>query len=281
MGVRGVLASNIPRPQFESHVERAREYIRAGDIFQVVLSQRFEFPVTSPALALYKALRLTNPSPYMYYLNLEGHTVIGSSPEILAKLSGRRVSVRPLAGTRPRGKTDAADAALEAELRADAKEAAEHLMLVDLARNDLGRICDFGSIQVSEMMTVERYSRVMHLVSHVEGNLRANCDAFDVVRTTFPAGTVSGAPKIRAMEIIDELEPTRRGLYAGAIGYFDVSGDMDLCIAIRMILVQGQRGFIQAGAGIVADSDPSREYEETLNKANAMMRAVELAGVLS
>jgi anthranilate synthase component 1 len=213
----------------------------------------------------------------MYFLNLDGHSVIGSSPEILAKLAGRRVSVRPLAGTRPRGQTAERDQALEAELRADAKEAAEHLMLVDLARNDLGRICDFGSIAVSDMMQIERYSRVMHLVSHVEGNLRAGRDAFDVVRTTFPAGTVSGAPKIRAMEIIDELEPTRRGLYAGAIGYFDVSGDMDLCIAIRMILVKGERGYIQAGAGIVADSDPSCEYQETLNKANAMMRAVELA----
>jgi anthranilate synthase component 1 len=280
-GVRGVdptLQSNVTRTQFEANVERAREYILAGDIFQVVLSQRFEFKVASSPLALYRALRVTNPSPYMYFLNLDNHSVIGSSPEILAKLSGRRVSVRPLAGTRPRGKNDEADVALETELRADAKEAAEHLMLVDLARNDLGRICDYGSIGVSEMMAVERYSRVMHLVSHVDGNLRAGCDAFDVVRTTFPAGTVSGAPKIRAMEIIDELETTRRGLYAGAIGYFDVSGDMDLCIAIRMILVQGGHGYIQAGAGIVADSDPRREYEETLNKANAMMRAVQLAG---
>jgi anthranilate synthase component 1 len=272
------LHSNITRAQYEANVERAREYIRAGDIFQVVLSQRFEFAVTSTPLALYKALRVTNPSPYMYFLNLEDHQVIGSSPEILSKLTGRRVSVRPLAGTRPRGRTPAEDDALETELRADTKEAAEHLMLVDLARNDLGRICEYGSIAVSEMMHVERYSRVMHLVSHAEGRLRDGCDAFDVVRTTFPAGTVSGAPKIRAMEIIDELEPARRGLYAGAIGYFDVSGDMDLCIAIRMILVQGKRGFIQAGAGIVADSDPRREYEETINKARAMMRAVQLAG---
>jgi anthranilate synthase component 1 len=272
------LHSNTTRGQFESNVERAKEHIRAGDIFQVVLSQRFEFPVTTSPLALYQSLRVTNPSPYMYFLGLDGHAVIGSSPEILAKLSGRRVSVRPLAGTRPRGQTPGEDDALEADLRSDVKENAEHLMLVDLARNDLGRICDFGSIKVSDMQTVEKYSRVMHLVSHVDGNLRSGFDAFDVVRTTFPAGTVSGAPKIRAMEIIDELEPTRRGLYAGAIGYFDAAGDMDLCIAIRMILVQGSRGYIQAGAGIVADSDPSCEYQETLNKANAMMRAVQLAG---
>jgi anthranilate synthase component I len=280
MPIDSALGTDVGPEQFMANVERAREYIRAGDIFQVVLSQRFKFRVERSPVALYKALRVTNPSPYMYFLNLDGHTVIGSSPEILAKLSGRRVCVRPLAGTRPRGKTPEVDQALEAELRADTKEAAEHLMLVDLARNDLGRICEFGSIALTEMMAVERYSRVMHLVSHVEGNLRAGCDAFDVVRTTFPAGTVSGAPKIRAMEIIDELESTRRGLYAGAIGYFDVSGDMDLCIAIRMILVQGERGFIQAGAGIVADSDPRREYEETLNKANAMMRAVQLAGAM-
>jgi anthranilate synthase component 1 len=272
------LRSNLTREQFEANVERAKEYIRAGDIFQVVLSQRFEFPVTTSPLGLYQALRITNPSPYMYFLNLDGHAVIGSSPEILAKLSGRTVSVRPLAGTRPRGGTPSEDDALETDLLADAKENAEHLMLVDLARNDLGRICDFGSIQVSDMHTVEKYSRVMHLVSHVDGNLRSGCDAFDVVRTTFPAGTVSGAPKIRAMEIIDELEPTRRGVYAGAIGYFDAGDDMDLCIAIRMILVRGNRGFIQAGAGIVADSDPGCEYQETLNKANAMMRAVQLAG---
>jgi anthranilate synthase component 1 len=271
------LQTNMTRAQYEANVERAREYIRAGDIFQVVLSQRFEFAVRSSPLALYTALRMTNPSPYMYFLNLEDRQVIGSSPEILSKLTGRRVSVRPLAGTRPRGRTQSDDDMLEADLRADAKEAAEHLMLVDLARNDLGRICEYGSIAVSEMMHVERYSRVMHLVSHAEGRLRADCDAFDVVRTTFPAGTVSGAPKIRAMEIIDELEPTRRGLYAGAIGYFDASGDMDLCIAIRMILIRGNRGFIQAGAGIVADSNPQCEYEETISKARAMMRAVQLA----
>lgn len=278
-GIAGaVMRSNLERAQFEEKVERAKDFIQAGDVFQVVLSHRFEFPVTTSPLELYQALRVTNPSPYMYFLNLDGHAVIGSSPEILAKLTGRRVSVRPLAGTRPRGATSCEDAAHEAELRADAKEAAEHLMLVDLARNDLGRICDFGSIQVSDMNTVERYSRVMHLVSHVEGDLRAGCDAFDLVRATFPAGTVSGAPKIRAMEIIDELEPTRRGLYAGAIGYFDASGDMDLCIAIRMMFVQGDRGYIQAGAGIVADSVPGREYRETLNKANAMMRAIRLAG---
>lgn len=271
------LKPNMSRAQFEEMVSRAREYIFAGDIFQVVLSQRFEFPLTVAPLRLYQALRLTNPSPYMYYLKLGDLHVAGSSPEMLATLTGRKVVTRPLAGTRPRGRTAEEDARLAAELQADEKERAEHVMLVDLGRNDLGRVCEYGSIQLSDLLTIERHSKVMHLVSNVEGWLRDDRDAWDVFQSVFPAGTVSGAPKVRAMEIIDELEPSRRGVYAGAIGYFSLLGDLDLCIAIRTIVMRGARGFIQAGAGVVADSTPSREYEETLNKARALMRAVQLA----
>lgn len=266
--------SNTTQEQYVAAVERAKEYIRDGDIFQVVLSQRFEFAATANPLELYTALRVTNPSPYMYLLNLDGLAIVGSSPESLVRLEGRRVAIHPLAGTRPRGATTDADIALETELRGDLKESAEHLMLVDLARNDIGRVCDFGSVRVQQLMAVERCSRVMHLVSHVEGQLREDCDAVDLLRATFPAGTVSGAPKIRAMEIIDELETVRRGIYAGAIGYLSASGDMDLCIAIRSMVLAGGRGYVQAGAGIVADSDPVREYEETINKARAVLRAV-------
>jgi anthranilate synthase component 1 len=268
--------SNMTPAEFESMVEQAKEYIRAGDIFQVVLSQRFEFEVTAPPLTLYQALRRTNPSPYMYYLTLDDLHIAGSSPEVLVRLVGRRVVTRPLAGTRRRGRTPEEDAALEAELRTDPKEQAEHVMLVDLGRNDLGRVSEAGSIRLADVLQVERHSRVMHLVSNVEGWLREGLDAVDVLRATFPAGTVSGAPKVRAMEIIESLEPARRGIYAGAIGYLSLLGDMDLCIAIRTMVIRGRRGFIQAGAGIVADSIPRREYQETVNKARALLRAVEL-----
>ena len=271
------LRSNVTEAAFRSAVLTAKDYIRAGDIFQVVLSQRFEFPLSVPALRVYSALRVTNPSPYMYYLNLDGMQVSGSSPEILVKLTGRRVVTRPLAGTRPRGTNAHEDEALARELLADEKERAEHVMLVDLTRNDLGRHCSAGSIRVEEYMQVERYSRVMHLVSQVTGRLRDDRDAFDLFASTFPAGTVSGAPKIRAMQIIDELEPVRRGPYAGAIGYFSFLGDMDLCIGIRTIVSTGDRAYLQAGAGIVADSVPEREHRETLSKAAAVAMAVHLA----
>jgi anthranilate synthase component 1 len=271
------LTSNMTQEQFEGMVARAKEYIYAGDIFQVVLSQRFEFPLTVPPLRLYQALRLTNPSPYMYYLKLDDLHIAGSSPEMLVRLIGRKVVTRPLAGTRRRGRTPQEDEALARELKADRKEQAEHVMLVDLGRNDLGRVCEYGSIDLTDVLEIERHSKVMHLVSNVEGWLRESRDAVDVFRAVFPAGTVSGAPKVRAMEIIEELEPVRRGIYAGAIGYFSLLGDVDLCIAIRTIVMRGARGFIQAGAGIVADSVPRLEYEETLNKARALMRAVQIA----
>ena len=271
------LTSNLTRARFEEMVEQGKGYIHAGDIFQVVLSQRFAFDWTAPPLRLYRALRVTNPSPYMYYLNLEGLQIVGSSPEVLVQTTGRRVVTRPLAGTRPRGADEAEDLALANDLRSDEKERAEHVMLVDLGRNDLGRVCDFGTVQVTDMLDIEYHSRVMHLVSNVEGWRAAPRDAIDVFAATFPAGTVSGAPKIRAMEIIDELEPTRRGVYAGAIGYFSLLGDLDFCIGIRTIVLRNGKGYIQAGAGIVADSQPAAEYEETLNKANALMRAVQFA----
>jgi anthranilate synthase component 1 len=271
------LKSNVTQAQFEHMVTRAKEYICAGDIFQVVVSQRFEFPLTTEPLRLYQALRLTNPSPYMYYLKLDDLHIAGSSPEMLVTLLGRKVVTRPLAGTRRRGRTPEEDEALARELRADKKEQAEHVMLVDLGRNDLGRVCEYDSIELTEVLEIERHSKVMHLVSNVEGWLREGHDALDVFRAVFPAGTVTGAPKVRAMEIIDELEPVRRGVYAGAIGYFSLLGDLDLCIAIRTIVMRGGRGFIQAGAGIVADSVPRLEYKETLNKAHALMRAVQVA----
>ncbi len=272
------LRSNLTADDFAAKVERAKAYIRAGDIFQVVLSQRFEFPMIGSSLDLYRALRLTNPSPYMYYLNLDGMQIAGSSPEVLSRLSGRRVVTRPLAGTRRRGRDAQEDRALAEELRGDAKECAEHVMLVDLARNDIGRVCRSGSIRVHDYLEIERYAKVMHLVSNVEGRIRDDRDAFDLFRATFPAGTVSGAPKIRAMQIIDELEPTRRGPYAGAIGYFSFLGDMDLCIAIRTFVIRGGTGYLQAGAGIVADSIPEHEYRETLNKARGLVGAIQLAG---
>ncbi|MBN1894191.1 anthranilate synthase component I [bacterium] len=273
-----VLKSNMSRETFCSCVSKAQEYILAGDIFQVVLSQRFHFKQSASSGSIYRALRLSNPSPYMYFLRLNGLEILGSSPEILAKSTRGMAALRPLAGTRPRGKTSGQDRDLEQELLSDEKERAEHIMLVDLARNDMGSVCEYGSVQVSELFVVERYSKVMHLVSLVEGRLRPSCDSIDLLRASFPAGTVSGAPKIRSMEIIDELEPVRRGVYAGAIGYLGFNGDMDMCIAIRNILLKDGQGYLQAGAGIVADSVPQREYEETFNKARALMQAVEWAG---
>ncbi len=266
--------STLAREAFEDAVERVRAYIEAGDAFQVVLSQRLGFPLDAHPFELYRALRMLNPSPYLYFLELDGVTLVGSSPEVLVRVEDGRVTVRPIAGTRPRGATPADDRVLEAELRADEKELAEHRMLVDLGRNDVGRVARFGSVTVPDLMVVERYSHVMHLVSQVEGELRDGLSAMDVLRASFPAGTVSGAPKIRAMEIIDELEPVRRGPYAGAVGYLGYGGKtMDTAIAIRTVVVHGGRAWVQAGAGIVADSVPAREFDETLNKARALLRA--------
>lgn len=266
--------STMTRAGYEAAVERIREYILAGDAFQVVLSQRLGMSLRASPFDLYRALRSLNPSPYLYFMELDGVGLVGSSPEVLARLEDGTVTVRPIAGTRPRGGDPEEDAALEAELLADEKELAEHRMLVDLGRNDVGRVARYGSVRVPELMVVERYSHVMHLCSQVEGRLREGLGALDVLRATFPAGTVSGAPKIRAMEIIEELEPVRRGPYAGAVGYLGYGGQsMDTAIAIRTVLVHGGRAFVQAGAGIVADSEPAREYEETLNKARALLRA--------
>ena len=271
------MSSNFTREGFEDAVLKCKEYIAAGDVIQVVLSQRFSTKVTADPFDVYRALRSLNPSPYMYYLAYGDTKLIGSSPEILVTEERGNVTVRPIAGTRPRGATEQEDLALERELLKDEKERAEHIMLVDLGRNDIGRVCRYGSVSVDELMTIERYSHVMHIVSNVKGRLKVDKDQFDLLRACFPAGTVSGAPKIRAMEIIDELEPTRRGPYAGAIGYFSYSGDMDTCITIRTILIQGNTAYVQAGAGIVADSDPAKEYQETQNKAMAMMKALSAA----
>ena len=277
------LRSNVTREQFIHSVETAKEHIAAGDIFQVVLSQRLSRETSASPFAIYRALRRLNPSPYMFFFDFDGLAgtedlyVIGASPELHVRLEGSRATVRPIAGTRPRGKSPADDLALERDLLADPKELAEHVMLMDLARNDLGRVCEFGSVRVPEQMVVERYSHVMHIVSQVEGDLRSELDAFDLVRATFPAGTVSGAPKIRAMQIIHDLEPDPRGLYAGVVGYFASDGSMDTCITIRTLVMRGSTVSVQAGAGIVADSDPEREYQETLNKARALAVAVEMA----
>ena len=270
--------SNFRREDFQRAVERAKEYIRAGDIFQVVLSQRFESAFNGEPLDFYRCLRFINPSPYMFCLNFgDDFALVGSSPEMHVRLVGNTIEIRPIAGTRARGLTPAHDEANAAELLADPKERAEHIMLVDLARNDVGRVAEFGTVRVTEMMEIERYSHVMHIVSNVVGRSRAGCTAFDVVRATFPAGTVSGAPKIRAMQIISELENTRRGCYAGAIGYFGFDGNFDSCIALRCAVLKNGKAYFQAGAGIVADSDPQREYEETVNKARAMMKALAMA----
>jgi anthranilate synthase component 1 len=271
------LKSNFTQPLYEQAVLRAKEYIKAGDIFQVVPSQRFESPIRVEPFEIYRALRLINPSPYMYFLRCGDATIVGTSPEVMVRLEGDGIDLRPIAGTRRRGATEEEDRALERELLVDPKERAEHIMLVDLGRNDVGRVSTAGSVHVSELMVVERYSHVMHIVSNVRGRLAEGKDAYDVVRACFPAGTVSGAPKIRAMEIIDELEPTRRGPYAGAVGYFGFSGNMDTCITIRTLVIKDGMAYIQAGGGVVADSIPALEYQETVNKAKAMMRAVEMA----
>ena len=269
--------SNFTQPRFEEMVERCKEYIRAGDIFQVVASQRLAVRTTAKVFDIYRALRVVNPSPFMFVLTGPDVTLVGASPEILCRVENGIVTNRPLAGTRPRGATEEEDKALAAELCADEKERAEHIMLVDLARNDVGRVAEPKSIVLSDVMTIERYSHVMHLVSDVKGKLAEGCTAFDALRAALPVGTVSGAPKIRAMEIIDEFEPTRRGPYAGAVGYIDFSGNMDTCIALRTMVISGKRVYVQVGAGIVADSVPRREYEETLNKAKALLRAIEVA----
>jgi len=269
--------SNVTREEFESSVRAAKEYVQAGDIIQVVLSQRFSFPLAVEPFTVYRALRVVNPSPYMYFLRLGDIQVAGASPEMLVRVEEGRVQTRPIAGTRPRGKTEAEDIALAHELLSDPKERAEHVMLVDLGRNDLGRVCEYGTVCVDDFMVIERYSHVMHLVSYVSGRLRRDRTAFDVIRAAFPAGTLSGAPKVRAMEIIDELEPTRRALYGGAVGYFSFSGNADTAITIRTLVVQNGHATLQVGAGIVADSIPAREYQECQNKAAAVFRALELA----
>ncbi len=271
------LRPEVPEDRFTAMVERAKEYIRAGDVIQVVLSQRFSGTNRMPPFDIYRALRRINPSPYLFYLRLGDETLVGSSPEILVRLTGREIELRPIAGTRPRGRDPEEDLRLERELLADEKERAEHLMLVDLGRNDVGRVAETGTVKVKDFMTVERYSHVMHIVSGVTGKLAEGKDMFDLLRATFPAGTVSGAPKIRAMEIIEELEHARRGPYAGAVGYLGFNGNMDLCIAIRTLFQKGDELFLQAGAGIVADSFPKREWEETLNKGRALMAAVQKA----
>lgn len=272
------LQSNMTQAQYEAMVRAGKEYIAAGDAFQIVLSQRFTRRTNAHPLTIYRALRALNPSPYMFFLNFGGDfTLMGASPEMMVRLEDGVASMRPIAGTRKRGASDEEDNTLAEELLADPKERAEHVMLVDLGRNDLGRVCDYGTVKVPNMMYVERYSHVMHIVSQVMGVLRKGLDAFDLLRATFPAGTLSGAPKVRAMEIIEELEGTRRATYGGAVGYFSFDGSMDTCITIRSLVMQGDRIYLQAGAGIVADSDPAREFEETHNKARAVAAAIRYA----
>jgi len=273
----GAMTSNFARDDFEQAVEAAKRYIYEGDIFQVVLSQRFAMPFAGDRFNLYRALRQVNPSPYLFYLDCDTFALVGSSPEVLVRVEDGRAEVLPIAGTRPRGRDEAEDAAFETDLLADPKERAEHLMLVDLGRNDLGRVSRYGSVHVDRYAYIERYSHVMHIVSSVSGLLDRRRGAMEVLAACFPAGTVSGAPKVRAMEIIDELEPTKRGIYAGAVGYVNFSGNLDTCITIRTMLVRDQTIFVQAGAGIVADSDPAREFEETENKARALKQAMLVA----
>ena len=275
--IRSEFTGDMKPEAFHDMVKRAKEYILAGDIFQVVLSQRFHTRTKVSPFSIYRALRYINPSPYLFFLKFNDLVQIGSSPEILIRKEGESIELRPIAGTRPRGKSVEEDAALEADLLADPKERAEHLMLVDLGRNDVGRVAKGGSVEVRDLLVVERYSHVMHIVSGIHGIIDDCHDQFDVVNACFPAGTVSGAPKIRAMEIIDELEPQRRGPYAGSVGYFGFSGNMDFCITIRTFVMQGEDLWVQAGAGIVADSDPQREFEETINKSMGLRRALELA----
>jgi len=269
--------SNLPKARFLENVRRSKQYITAGDIIQVVGSQRFSTPLSAPALDVYRAARSINPSPYMFLLELEGFALVGASPEIHVRCEDRRVEIRPIAGTRARGKSPEQDLANEKELLADPKERAEHVMLVDLARNDIGRVCEFGSVTVKDLMVVERYSHVMHIVSEVEGRLSEGRSVFDLMRATFPAGTLSGAPKVRAMQIISELEQTARGPYGGCVGYFAFNGNLDCCITIRTALLKDGRASVQAGGGWVNDSDPEAEFQETVNKAKAMLKAVALA----
>jgi anthranilate synthase component 1 len=270
--------SNTNPEEFCDIVRRCQEHIRAGDVFQIVPSQRFQASYTGNPISLYRALRFVNPSPYMFYLRLgENFSLVGSSPEVHVRLRDRKVEIRPLAGTRRRGATPEEDQELAADLLKDPKERAEHLMLVDLARNDVGRICEFGSIKVSDFMTIERYSHVMHIVSNIEGELKAGRDADDVMRATFPAGTVSGAPKVRAMQLINQFEKGKRGVYSGAIGYFGFDGNLDSCIALRTIVLKDGIAFAQAGCGVVADSVPESEHQECVNKAMALFRAIERA----
>jgi anthranilate synthase component 1 len=268
---------NMRREDFEKNVERCKEYIAAGDIFQVVASQRFDFTPEVPPFDLYRALRQVNPSPYLYFLKMDDTHILGSSPEMLVRVTGRKLEYRPIAGTHPRGRDEAEDQRLEQQMRNDEKERAEHVMLVDLGRNDLGRVSEYGSVKVKDLMYVERYSHVMHLVSALEAKLRGDLDALDAFAACFPAGTLSGAPKVRAMQIIEELEPTRRGIYGGSVLYADFAGNLDSCIGIRTLLMQGKKAYLQAGAGIVADSDPATEFQESLNKSQAVLRAVEMA----
>jgi anthranilate synthase component I len=290
-GLRSALWQKSPRPpkgklkvhagtsreRFMHWVEQAKEYIAAGDIFQVVLSQRLDFVPGVAPFDIYRALRTVNPSPYLYFLRMGETHILGSSPEMLVRATGRKLEYRPIAGTHPRGRDEADDARLEKEMLADEKERAEHVMLVDLGRNDLGRVSEYGSVKVKDLMYVERYSHVMHIVSALEGRLRGEKDALDAFAACFPAGTLSGAPKVRAMQIIEELEPTRRGIYGGSVLYADFAGNLDSCIAIRTMLMEGKKAYLQVGAGIVADSDPAREYEESMSKAQAVLRAVETA----
>lgn len=265
------------REDYLRSVERCKEYIAAGDIFQVVLSQRLDFTPEVAPFDLYRALRQVNPSPYLYFLRLADTHILGSSPELLVRVTGRKLEYRPIAGTRPRGRNEEEDARLEQEVRSDEKERAEHVMLVDLGRNDLGRVSEYGSVKVKDLMYVERYSHVMHLVSALEGTLRQDLDALDAFAACFPAGTLSGAPKVRAMQIIEELEPTRRGVYGGSVLYADFAGNLDSCIGIRTVLMKGKKAYLQAGGGIVADSNPAMEFQESMNKAGALLRAVEIA----
>ncbi len=270
-------ASNLTQERFERMVRTAKEHIAAGDIYQVVLSQRFEAELAADPFTVYRALRHVNPSPYMYFLRVGDRSIVGSSPELLVRVEGRKVQTHPIAGTRPRGSTDDEDLRMAEELKRSEKERAEHVMLVDLGRNDLGRVCEFGTVRVPQYMTLERYSHVMHLVSTVEGTLAEDSDHLDALVACFPAGTVSGAPKIRAMQVLAELEPSRREIYAGAVGYIDFAGNLDFCIAIRTITMRNGRARVQAGAGIVADSNPAAEYEETRDKAKALLQALTMA----
>lgn len=268
--------SNFTKAEFETAVEKCVDYIQAGDIFQVVVSQRLTVSLSADPFEVYRTLRVVNPSPFMFYLRTPQCTLVGSSPEIMVRVADNKVTVRPLAGTRPRGADEAEDQRLGEELLADPKERAEHVMLVDLGRNDVGRVAQYGTVELSDVMVIERYSHVMHITSNVTGELNKDSDAFDALAACLPAGTVSGAPKVRAMEIIDELEPHRRGPYAGAVGYIDFAGNMDTCIALRTLVVQDGKAYVQAGAGLVADSDPATEYQETLNKAQGLLKAIEI-----